>query len=137
MSTLHLEIVTPEKAFFNDDIDMVIVRGIEGDLAILKNRAPIATPLKIGMIKIIKDDMERVASVLDGYITFIDNKATIVTDAAEWPGDIDVERAQSAKERAEKILEKKESATDLSRAEYALKRAINRIEVSGFKDNNK
>lgn len=133
MGTLHLEIVTPQKAFFNDDIDMVIVRGIEGDLAILKDRAPIATPLKIGKIKIFKDDLERVASVLDGYITFIDNKATIVTEAAEWPGDIDIERAQAAKERAEKILQQKESDTDIIRAEYALKKAVNRIEVSSFR----
>lgn len=137
MASLHLEVVTPGKAFFNDDIDMVIVRGIEGDLAILKDRAPIATPLKIGIVKIYKDDLERVAAVLDGYITFIDNKATIVTEAAEWPGDINLERAQAAKERAEKILEKKESGKDLARAEYALKRALNRIEVCKFNKENK
>ena len=71
MSSLHLKIVTPEKAFFNDDIDMVIVRGMEGDLAILKDRAPIATPLKINCIKIIKDDLERVACIGEGYITEI------------------------------------------------------------------
>lgn len=133
MEKLHLEIVTPQKSFFDDEIDMVIVRGCEGDLAILKDRTPIATPLKIGKVRIFKDDMERVASVVDGYITVIDNQATVVTEAAEWPGDIDIKRAEAAKERAEERLQKKESGTDLDRAEYALKRAKNRLDVSKYK----
>jgi F-type H+-transporting ATPase subunit epsilon len=133
MEKLHLEIVTPQKSFFDDEIDMVIVRGSEGDLAILKDRTPIATPLKIGKIRIFKEDMERVASVVDGYITVVDNQATVVTEAAEWPGDIDVQRAKAAKERAEERLQKKESGTDLDRAEYSLKRAINRLDVSKYK----
>ena len=133
MGELHLEIVTPDKSFFCGEVDMVIVRGIEGDLAILKDRAPIATPLKIGKVRIFQNDSERVAAVVDGYITAIDNRITIVTDAAEWPDEIDVERAQAAKERAEARLKQEKSNIDTTKVEAALKRAINRLEVSNFK----
>ena len=126
----QLEIVTPDKLFFSEEVKMVIVRGIEGDLAILKNRAPITTPLKIGKVRINQGGEERIAAVVDGYISVMDNKATIVTEAAEWPDEIDVERAERAKERAKERLAKQPSGLDIARAELALSRAINRIELS-------
>lgn len=132
MSKFHLEIVTPEKSFYEGDIKMVIVRGLEGDLAVLKGKSPIATPLKIGKVRIFEDEKERVAAVVDGYITVVEDKVTIVTDAAEWPDEIDVERAKAAKERAEKTLRDKQGA-DVDRAEYALKRALNRLDVANLK----
>ena len=132
---LQLEIVTPEKLFFSEEVKMVIVRGIEGDLAILKNRAPITTPLKIGQVRIDQGGEERVAAVVDGYISVADNKATIVTESAEWPDEIDLERAEAAKVRAEGLLKDQPSGMDVARAELALKRAINRIEVSKHRKN--
>ena len=132
---LQLEIVTPERLFFSEEVKMVIVRGIEGDLAILKNRAPITTPLKIGKVRIDQGGEERVAAVVDGYISVVDNKATIVTECAEWPNEIDLGRAEAAKERAEGRLKSETSGMDVARAELALKRAINRIEVSKHRKN--
>lgn len=126
----QLEIVTPERQFFSDEVEMVIVRGIEGDLAILKDRAPLITPLTIGLVKIFekKDGKERVAAVVDGYVTVTKEKTTIITDSAEWPDEIDEARAKESKARAEKRLkEKQDSGVDTARAEAALKRAINRI----------
>lgn len=133
MSKLFLEIVTPEKAFFEGEVDNVIVRGLEGDLAILKDRTPIATPLKIGKARVITGEKERVAAVVEGYITVLDNKVTIVTDAAEWPEEIDVKRAEEAKKRAEKRINSKSEDIDLTRAEAALRRAINRLHVANRK----
>ncbi len=92
-------------------------------------------PLKIGKVRIFQNDSERVAAVVDGYITALDNRITIVTDAAEWPDEIDVERAQAAKERAEARLKQEKSNIDTTKVEAALKRAINRLEVSNFKKN--
>lgn len=131
MSELFLEIVTPERAFYEGEVDRVIVRGTEGDIGILKNRSPIATPLKIGKVRIFKDGKEEVAAVAEGYITVIDNKVTIVTDAAEWPHEIDEQRAKQALDRAEKRLESqgRSEDIDLVRAEAALKRALNRLDV--------
>lgn len=133
MSTFHLEIVTPDRLFFSEEVETVIVRGIEGDLAILKGRAPITTPLKIGMVRIFQDGEEKVAAVVDGYISVVDNKATVVTEAAEWPGEIDVERAQAAKGRAETLLKDGKDNIDVARAELALERALNRLSVSNLK----
>lgn len=127
---LYLEIVTPDKPFFSEEIEMVIVRGMEGDLAIMKGRAPITTPLKIGKVRIFQNGVEKIAAVVDGYISVVDDKATIVTEAAEWPGEIDVSRAEAAKNRAEERLNKRSDGVDVARAELALRRAINRIEVS-------
>lgn len=130
----HLDIVTPHRQFFSEEVEMVIVRGMEGDLAILKGKSPIITPLKVGKIRIIQEGVELVAAVVDGYISVIDNKTTIVTEAAEWPSEIDVDRAKKAKERAEKRMQSTKDPTDIDRAELALKRAINRLELS---DRNK
>lgn len=132
MAGIHLEIVTPDRSFFNDDIDSIIVRGIEGDLAILKGRTPIVTPLRISKIRIFQNGKERIASVTDGYVSAVDNNVTIVTDAAEWPDEIDINRAEASKKRAEERLSKK-SDVDLMRAEAALMRAINRLEISKYK----
>lgn len=132
MAGIHLEIVTPDKSFFNEDVDSIIVRGMEGDLAILKGRTPIVTPLKIGKVRVFQNGNERIASVTDGYVSALDDKVTIVTDAAEWPDEIDTKRAEEAKKRAEERLARK-SDIDFTRAEAALKRSINRLEVSHYK----
>lgn len=128
-----LKIVTPDREFFSEEVDRVIVRGVEGDLAVLKNRAPIVTPLAIGKIRILKDDKERIAAAVDGYISVTKDETTIITDAAEWPEEIDVKRAEEAKLRAEKRLKEKPEGLDIARAELALKRALNRLEVANLK----
>lgn len=130
----HLDIVTPHRQFFSEEVEMVIVRGMEGDLAILKGKSPIITPLRIGKIRIVQEGVELVAAVVDGYISVIDDKTTIVTEAAEWPSEIDVDRAKKAKERAEKRMQSTKDTTDIDKAELALKRAINRLDLS---DRNK
>ncbi len=127
--SFHLEIVTPDRKFFSEDVYMVIVRGKEGDLAVLKNRVPLITPLAIGNIKIFrtKDSEAEIAATVDGYVTVTKDKTTIVTDAAEWPHEIDLNRAEEAKKRAEERLKSNDPNIDTLRAEIALKRAINRI----------
>jgi F-type H+-transporting ATPase subunit epsilon len=126
----HLDIVTPYRQFFSEEVEMVIVRGLEGDLAILSGKSPITTPLRIGKIRIFQEGVERIAAVVDGYISVIDDKTTIVTEAAEWPDEIDIERAKKAKERAENRMRQEKQTTDIDRAELALKRALNRLEIS-------
>lgn len=133
MSNFHLDIVTPDNPFFSDEVEMVIVRGIDGDLAILKGRAPITTPLRIGKVRVFQNGKERIAAISDGYVSVQNNKVTIITESAEWPDEIDIERAKAAKERAEKRLKDRRDNIDVRRAELALHRAINRIEVSQIK----
>lgn len=133
MSNFHLDIVTPDNLFFSDLVEMVIVRGMDGDLAVLKGRAPVTTPLRIGKVRVFQDGKERIAAISDGYVSVQDDKVTIVTESAEWPDEIDVERAKAAKERAEERLKNRRDNIDIRRAELALHRAINRLEVSQIK----
>jgi F-type H+-transporting ATPase subunit epsilon len=128
-----LEIVTPDRLFFSEKVEMVIVRGLEGDLAVLKGRTPITTPLKIGQVRITQNGKERIAAVVNGYVSVLGDKTTIVTEAAEWPEEIDIKRAEEAKRRAEELIQKANDDIDIMRAELALKRALNRLNTSNFK----
>jgi len=128
-----LEIVTPDRLFFSEKVEMVIVRGLEGDLAVLKGRTPITTPLKIGQVRITQNGKERIAAVVNGYISVLGDTTTIVTEAAEWPEEIDVKRAEEAKRRAEELIQKANDDIDIMRAELALKRALNRLNTSSYK----
>ncbi|NLC04068.1 MAG: F0F1 ATP synthase subunit epsilon [Tissierellia bacterium] len=130
MKTFDLDIVTPDRLFFSEKVEMIIVRGLEGDLAVLKGRTPLTTPLKIGQVRVFQDGKERLAAVVNGYISVLGNKTTIVTECAEWPEEIDVERAEEARKRAEEILKRNDPDVDFIRAEAALKRAINRLKTA-------
>ena len=123
-----LEIVTPERSFYEGEVARVIVKGIEGEMAILKNRAPIITPLAIGKIRILKDGEEKVAAAVNGYISVDKEKTTIITDSCEWPEEIDIARAEDAKMRAENRI-KDSSKFDEKRAKLALSRALVRIDI--------
>lgn len=129
MAGFMLEIVTPDRKFFEEEVDMVIVRGLEGDLGILRGHSPLVTPLDIGKIKIKQAGTTRIAAVAGGYIEVGKEKVTIISDAAEWPEEIDIERAEEAKQRAEDRLKRRDNI-DVARAEIALRKAVNRINVA-------
>ncbi|MCC5909648.1 MAG: F0F1 ATP synthase subunit epsilon [Clostridiaceae bacterium] len=128
-SKFHLEIVTPDRVFYDDEVEMVVLRTITGDVGILKGHMSMVSPLKIGKMKIKKDGEIREAAITEGFVKVEEGKTIVISDAAEWPQEIDVERAEAARERAEKRLESSKENTDTVRAEIALKKAINRIEV--------
>lgn len=132
-STFDVEIVTPDKKFFEGTAEMVIVRTIEGDVAVLKNHENYVAPLDIGIVKIKIDGVFKEATIASGFIQIDKQKTTIITDAAEWPEEIDIERARKAKEKAEGKLKNK-SNTDLVIAELQLRKALNRIRVVEKRD---
>ncbi len=127
MTRLYLKVVTPDKLFFEGEIDMLVARTIEGDVGILLNHSPLVTILDIGRLVIKDGDERKIAACAGGYIDVRNNNITVVSDACEWEDEIDINRAQRAKERASKRLEDKD--TDTFKAELALKKAINRINV--------
>jgi len=128
-SKFHLEIVTPDKVFYDDEVEMVVARTTEGDLGVLAGHIATVAPLKISKLRIKKDDSYKEAAIAGGFIKVAKDSTTIIVDAAEWPEDIDAQRAQEAKQRAEKRLATETEGIDTLRAEIALKKAINRIEV--------
>ena len=124
-------VVTPNGMIYSHRGSIVDVRAIDGERSILYNHIPILTPLAISEVKV-KRSREMGSRIGGGYIEFSNNVATIVADSAERARNIDVSRAQAAKERAEKRLREareKHDERNLERAQVALKRAMNRISV--------
>jgi len=129
---MRLRIVTPLKMAFDDDIHMVILRTEEGDMGILPGYEATTAILSYGTLKILNDDDEILFSVLGGFVEISSMGVTVMTDAAEHPNEIDKERAQRARERAERLLQERSKDVDRQRAELALRRALVRIEVSSY-----
>lgn len=130
MSTMVLEIVTPERKVYEKNIDMLLVKGIEGELGILPNHIPMVTPLKIAPITAKFDGKEDVVAVNGGFMEVRKDKVVVLAESAEMPEDIDVARAEAAKSRAEQRLASNQTNLDFKRANIALQKAINRIEVA-------
>ncbi|REJ20528.1 MAG: F0F1 ATP synthase subunit epsilon [Paenibacillaceae bacterium] len=135
MSTMLLEIVTPERIVYSEQVDMVVVRGVEGELGILPNHIPLVTPLKIAPAKIKQGNREQLVAVNGGFVEVRKDKVVILAESAELPEDIDVERALAAKARAEQRLQAaRQEEIDFRRAQLALMRAMNRLEVKNHRN---
>lgn len=134
MSTLRLEIVTPERKVFEQDVNMVVARGVEGELGIMPNHVPLVTPLKIAPVKAKVGNNDTFIAVHGGFMEVRKDKVVILAEAAELGADIDLSRARLAKERAERRLAQKQSDINARRAELALHRALNRINAAGEKE---
>ena len=129
MSTFLLEIVTPERKVYSENVNMVIVKGVEGEMGILPHHVPLVTPLKIAPVTIKQDRASHVIAVNGGFLEIRKDKVVILAESAEVPDDINIERAQAAKQRAEQRLSGKNDEYDYRRAELALQRAMNRLNV--------
>ncbi|GED32774.1 MULTISPECIES: F0F1 ATP synthase subunit epsilon [Brevibacillus] len=131
MSKMTVEVVTPERVVYSGQAEMVIARGVVGDLGILPNHMPLVSPLKTAPVRIKTEGEKEVKmAVSGGFMEVRGDKVTILAETAELPGDIDVERAQAAKGRAEKRLSEKYPDLDFQRAERALQRAMARLDVT-------
>lgn len=132
---LTVSVVTPAGSVYEGTASLAICSTPEGKIGIMPNRLPLLTTLVIDEVKIQQPDgsFENIA-ISGGFLEFSNNELSIVAPAAERAEDIDVERAMSARDRAQKRIAEaksnKESVNDLERAEIALKRAINRLNIS-------
>lgn len=129
--TQRLDIVTPEKKIFSEDVRFFVAPGSEGELGVLPEHAALITPLKIGILRIEQEGKKFNIAVSGGFLEVRNSRATILATAAERAEDIDVERAEAARQRAEQRLAAKAPDLDVSRAELALKRALNRLKAAG------
>lgn len=130
MSTLLLEIVTPESKVYAKDVAMVSVKGTAGELGILPHHVPFVTPLEIAPVKVhLAGGGHEYIAVNGGFVEIRKDKVVILAETAELASDIDESRAQLAKQRAEDRLKASKDEYDHRRAELALSRALNRINV--------
>lgn len=129
-NTIRLDIVTPERIVYAADVNMIIARATDGDIGILPGHAPLIAGLEIWPLRIIKDEGEAQLSLCGGFIEVRPDKITILASCAELPEEIDLNRAEAAKLRAESRLQAAEPDIDVDRAEAALKRAMVRLKVA-------
>lgn len=130
-NTFKVEIITPDRVFYSGDADMIEFNTIDGQIGVYKNHIPMTTVLEPGAVTIHDADERKVAAVHAGFAEILGEKVTLLAEVAEWPGEIDVSRAEAAKGRAEERIGTKAAATDLKRAEFALHKALTRIDVAG------
>ncbi|MCL2615843.1 MAG: F0F1 ATP synthase subunit epsilon [Dehalococcoidia bacterium] len=132
MSKIKLDIVTAERMVYSEDVDEVIVPGIEGEFGVLPQHSPLMTILAPGELVIKNDDTEVDMAVSGGFIEVRPDHVIVLADSAERAEEIDIARAEEARERAEQAKEEAPSGSAEASlaAEAALKRALTRIKVA-------
>jgi F-type H+-transporting ATPase subunit epsilon len=130
MATLKLEIITAERQVFSDDVNTVVAPGVEGELGILPHHAPLITMLKPGEVIIRKDSEETYLFVSGGFLEVRPDKIIILADACERAEEIDIERAEAAKHRAEESLKTRTPELDVAQVQAALLRSLVRLKVA-------
>jgi len=127
---LWLEIVTPERRIVNREVDEVTAPGVEGYFGVLPGHTPFITTLKIGEIAYRVDNVTHYLAVCWGFAEVNPDRVTILAETAEPAEEIDVERAERARRRAEERLSQKSGDIDFERARIALERALIRLQVA-------
>jgi len=128
---LRVDIVTAERVVFSEeDVDLLVVPGIEGELGVLPLHAPLLTTIQPGVLRVVKGGEETTMAITGGFIEVRENRVTILADAAERGEEIDVAQVEAARRRAEESLASREATVDMVQAEMALKRALVRLKAA-------
>ncbi len=126
---LTLEIVTPERLVLSETVVEVVLPSIEGYMGVRPGHAPLLAKLDVGEISYRTDAGEKHLAISGGFAEVLEGGVSILAETAELAEEIDVERAQRSRERAETLLKSQLSGQELLRAEFRLKKAIGRIRV--------
>lgn len=127
---MDIKIIEPDGMFYEGKAEFLEFTSVDGELGVYKNHIPLTTILEPCVVKIHVGGEMKKAAVLGGFIEIQKECATILAEDANWPEEIDVERAKASKKRAEERLAKKENGLDMDRAEASLKRAIARVNAA-------
>lgn len=130
MKTFRLLVNTPDRVFYKDDVTMVELATTEGEIGIYAEHIPLTSVLVPCVMNVHVDGEIKKAAVHGGIIEILKDKVTILAEVAEWPEEIDVNRANEAKIRAERRLSSHDSNVDVVRAEAALKRSLARLNAA-------
>ncbi len=127
---MRLKIITHEKVVFDEDVDEIYTRGVDGEFGILKNHVPLMSALDIGVTKVIQNGHTINFATMGGVLQFKDDECIILTTTAERGDQIDVARAKEALARAKARLEEHQAEIDAKRAEAAMARAMARLKAT-------
>jgi F-type H+-transporting ATPase subunit epsilon len=129
--SFQLTVLTPVRTLLDERVDSLVAPGSEGYLGVLANHAPLLTALIPGKLTVrLAGGATRIFALSGGFLEVSANRATILADAMEEPGEIDLDRARRAAGRARERLHDMQAKWDMARAEAALARALNRVKVA-------
>ena len=126
---LHLRIIDLDGEYFSQDVDFVIVNTSDGEITVLANHIPLISNIKISRLTISNDEEVTEYAIAGGTLFTSETECKIITTAIEKTDEIDENRAQDAKRRAEERIKTQDDSIDMARAQAALARAINRISL--------
>ena len=128
---LQLDIVTPEKLAYSDEVDAVVLPGSEGELGVLPHHAPLISTLGAGELRLRKGGVEESFAIVGGFLQVLPDKVVVMAETADMASEIDLEKAQEARRDAERALESGYvEGADLSTARAALQAALLRERVA-------
>lgn len=126
-----VEIITPDRVFYKGEATMIEFNTAVGEIGVYKRHIPLTTVLAPGVVTLHKDGEDDItAAVHSGFAEILPEKVTLLAEIAEWPDEIDKDRAEAARKRAEERLADKTEAVDVKRAEFALRKALVRIDIA-------
>ena len=128
--TFHLEIIATDRIFFQGDVEHLVITAIDGLIGILAGHEPLVTSLPTGELKYMVNGVWKYDAISEGFIQVTPDSAVILADSCELPEEIDIKRAQEARERAQEMLRQKQSLKEYYQTQAALNRAMNRLKVS-------
>ena len=124
-----LHVITPERRFYDGEASMVELTTTEGDIGVYRNHIPLTAIVAPGVLKIHEEGEVKEAALISGFIEILPERITIMAEVAEWPDEIDANRAEDARIRAERRLKEESGEIDTMRAELALRRALVRLSL--------
>ena len=130
--TFRLEIISPDRIFYTNDVLMVEYNTVEGEVGVYAEHIPMTQIIAPGRLIITEENGQRTAALLSGFVEITPDKVTVLAEAVEWPQNIDIARAERARDRAQQILSAEEDEQTLLLAEAALKRALVRLDIAGL-----
>jgi F-type H+-transporting ATPase subunit epsilon len=126
-----LEIVTPERLAYSDEVDAVVLPGSEGEMGVLPHHAPLVSSLGVGELRFRKGGVEESFAIVGGFVQVRPDRVVVMAETADMASEIDLERAQEARKEAERALESGyHEGADLAAARAALQQALLRIRVA-------
>ena len=128
-NTIKVKVIAPDRVFYENEASFVEFNTIEGIIGIYPRHIPTTVVIASGMLKVIEPGSEetKIAALHSGFAQILGDSIVILAESVEWPDEIDVNRAEEAKIRAERRI--KDTASDMDRAELALKRSIVRLQL--------
>lgn len=125
-----LTVITPDKKFYEGEALLVEMTTTEGNIGVYKNHIPLTAIIAPGVLTIHEEGREKKAALMSGFVEILPEQMTIMAEVAEWPEEIDADRAKEARIRAERRMQGEAGEVDVMRAELALRRSLVRLELT-------